>query len=140
DGRYADSFAAFDLDRAVAWANGTTDALIATAGRGGVFFQYGLYGADLSNHVQWVGVPGPHGAWLPARDCSGGERGVNSGSYDYVVTTFDGPNPQGDRTSSQRQWIRSDPAANEVLSEGPVAVYRLDGPLDPEGCSRTADR
>ncbi len=132
--RYARSFAFFDLDNAVAWANDLSGARIATAGRGGVFFQYGFYGDELSNHVQWVGLPGPHGAWLPAESCPEWRQAVNDGDYDYVVTTFDGPNPLSDTTSREREWVQGDPAAEEVLADDPVAVYRLNAPLDPSAC------
>ncbi len=134
DSRYENAFEFFDLDEAIAFANSTSDARIATAGRGGVFLQYGMYGSDISNHVQWVGLPGDHGAWLPADTCSQWRHAVNEGDYDYVLTTFDGPNPADDQTSVQREWIEGDPAARLVLQEGPVGLFELDGGLDEAGC------
>jgi hypothetical protein len=122
------------LDTAIAWANSARDERIATAGRGGVFFQYGLYGSDLSNEVQWVGEPGPRGAWLPLETCEEWREAVAAGGYDYVLTTYDRRFPASDETSREREWLRRDPAATALLREGPVTVYRLSGEPDPAGC------
>ena len=134
DARYENAFSFFELDEAIGFANGVSDTRIATAGRGGVFLQYGIYGADISNHVQWVGLPGPHGAWLPVETCEQWRQAVNDGDYDYVLTTFDGANPGNDETSVQRDWIEGDPAARLVLEDGPVGLFALDGELDLDGC------
>jgi hypothetical protein len=132
--RYADVLDGLHLDRAIAWANGVSDARIATAGRGGVFFQYGFYGEDLSNEVQWVGEPGPRGAWLPLETCAEWREAVGGGGYDYVVTTYDRRFPEADDTSREREWLRRDPAAEAISRDGPVTVYELSGPPDPAGC------
>jgi hypothetical protein len=134
--RYADVLDGLRLDAAIAWANSLRDSRIATAGRGGVFFQYGFYGADLSNEVQWLGEPGPRGAWLPIETCEAWRAAVDEGDYDFVVTTYDRRFPGLDDTSREREWIRRDPAARAIIREGPVTVYRLDGELDPTGCGR----
>jgi len=132
--RYADVLDGLHLDRAIAWANPVRDARIATAGRGGVFFQYGFYGDDLSNEVQWVGEPGPRGAWLPIETCEAYREALNDGGYDYLVTTYDRRFPGADETSREREWVRRDPAAEAVSRDGPVTVYELGGELDPSGC------
>ena len=134
DGRYAEVFPDFRVDSAIALANDVDNARIATAGRGGVFFQFGFYGDELSNEVQWVGEPGPRGAWLPIETCEAWREAVNGDDYDYVVTTYDMRFPGHDETSREREWIRRDPAAKEILEDGPVAVYELTGELDPAGC------
>ena len=134
ESRYADVLDGLHLDRAIAWANPLEQARIATAGRGGVFFQYGFYGNELSNEVQWLGEPGPHGAWLPIQTCERWREAVNEGGYDYVVTTYDRRFPGSDETSREREWIRRDPAAKALVRDGPVTVYELSGDLDPAGC------
>jgi hypothetical protein len=136
--RYADILDGFHLDGPIAWANDLSGARVATAGRGGVFFQYGFYGRDISNYVQWVGAEGEYGAWLPLRRCPEWREAVNDGGYDYVVTTYDERTPGTDGSSTEREWIRDDPAAREVYFEAPVAIYALRGPLDPRGCPANA--
>ncbi len=124
--RYADVLDGLHLDRAIAWANPVSGARIATAGRGGVFFQYGFYGHDLSNEVQWLGEPGPRGAWLPIETCERYREALNEGGYDYVVTTYDRRFPGADQTSREGEWIRRDPAAEAISTDGPVTVFELD--------------
>jgi hypothetical protein len=34
----------------------------------------------------------------------------------------------------ERSWIEGDPAAEVVLADGPLSVYRIAGPLDSAGC------
>lgn len=132
--RYADVLDGLHLDRAISWANEVSGARIATAGRGGVFFQYGFYGTDLSNEVQWVGEPGARGAWLPLETCESWRGAVANGEYDYVVTTYDRRFPEDDETSREREWLRRDEAAEAISRDGPVTVYELDGAPDPDGC------
>jgi hypothetical protein len=138
--RYQDILDGFHLDGPIALVNEISDAEVATAGRGGVFFQYGFYGNDLSNRVQWLGTEGEYGAWLPLRSCPEWRAAINAGGYDYVVTNYDERTPGDDRTSVEREWIRGDPAAREVLMEAPVAIYELEGELDPDGCPDDAPR
>jgi hypothetical protein len=132
--RYASVLEGLHLDEAIEWAKPLRDARIATAGRGGVFFQYGFYGDELANEVQWLGVPGPRGAWLPIESCEGFREALNDGDYEYVVTTYDRRFPGADQTSREREWIVRDPAAEALQSDGPVTVYELTGELDPAGC------
>ena len=125
--RYADALEGLHLDRAIAWANPVSGARIATAGRGGVFFQYGFYGDDLSNEVQWLGEPGPRGAWLPIETCEAFREALNEGDYDYAVTTYDRRFPDADQTSREGEWLRRDPAVEAISTDGPVTVFELRG-------------
>ena len=147
DKRYANVLDGLHLDEAIEWAKPISDARIATAGRGGVFFQYGFYGDRLTNEVQWLGVPGPRGAWLPIESCERFRQALNDGGYEFVVTTYDRRFPGADQTSREREWIVRDPAVEPLVNDGPVTVYELSGPLDPSGCGargggrgRAADR
>ena len=66
--------------------------------------------------------------------CPAWRRAVDAGGYRYVVTTFDPYLPYDLKSSPEGRWTGTDPAAEVVVSEPPVRVYRLTGPLDPAGC------
>jgi hypothetical protein len=126
------------LPSTYAWAQGIRDARV---GITGFFLQYPLYGRDASNHVQYVGMRGPHGAYAPPRDCRSWAAAVNDGNYDFVVTAPPNfPAPYGRRPEGvEAGWTRRDPAAREVQVEAAVgrarvAVFRLSGDLDPRLC------
>src|SRR6185312_1835917 len=48
-----------------------------------IFGQYGFYGGDLTNHVKYIGVPGPNGTYRLATTCQSFRRQINAGDYDY---------------------------------------------------------
>ncbi len=133
DGRYQNVQGFFHAGGAIAWAQGVRDSRIAVGGRRGVFYQYGFYGPDSSNWVQWIGREGPHGAYLPVRSCAQWRNAVDAGDYAYVVTT---PDLIGQSFSRAGRWTQGDPAAQRVLRDGPVSVFKLDGALDPSGCGK----
>jgi hypothetical protein len=133
DHRYLNVVGFFHAREAIAWAQDLRDSRVAVGGRRGVFYQYGFYGPDASNWVQWVGREGPHGAYLPIRSCEAWRRAVDDGDYSYVVTT---PDLIGQTFSRTGSWTRGDPAAKRLISDGPVSVFRLRGRLDPAGCPR----
>jgi hypothetical protein len=132
--RYEDSGHSLGLTGAFRWARDLREARIAIGGIRGVFNQYPFYGSDLSNHVQWLGYRGEHEAWLRIPDCERWRRAIDSGGYDYVVTTYDPfvPGPLTD--TKEALWTRRDPATREILDDGPVSVFEVTGPLDPTGC------
>ena len=89
--RYADpSFTTPGLNAAFAWAQGITDARIATTSTR----QYPLYGRDLSNEVTYVGTEQPHGGFTAPATCPQWRRLLNEGHYTYVVTTRDRIEPR----------------------------------------------
>jgi hypothetical protein len=106
---------------------------------------YPLFGERLSNRVEQVAHRGPNGAFLPIRACRTWRTALADGGYRYVVTSppllpysaegvifgaaFD------PKTSPERRWTGSDPAATPIAREGKITVFRLDGPPDPGGCS-----
>jgi hypothetical protein len=126
----------FDLDDAFAWAKDTSGERIAVAGTSGAYNQYGLYGDRLDNHVQYVGQTGPGGNFTRIGKCADFREALNDGGYDYLVTTpdLDLNNPVRARTSPERGWVEGDPAADEILRVGRVAVFRLTGELATGGC------
>lgn len=126
--------------KAFAWARTQHDQRIGIAGGGEIFFgQFGFYGADLSNYVNYIGVPGPNGEYRLATTCRAFRQRINAGHYTYLVTsqyswdTIDSP-----YAHPYQAWIAHAPQVKEVLQEDvspqPDFVYKLNGPLNPAGC------
>lgn len=120
---------------------------IAVAGSGAIFFaQYGLYGADRSNYVQYVGVESDRGTYRLATTCERFREKINEGNFDYLVTTqYTQDSPDAQNRYPVRAWVKDDPAVREV-KEGfededymsqPAWVYAIEGDLDPAGCGDT---
>ncbi|MGH2984922.1 MAG: hypothetical protein ACRDK5_11860 [Solirubrobacterales bacterium] len=128
----------FDLDDAFAWAKDTGGERIAVAGTSGAYNQYGLYGDRLDNYVQYVGQTGPGGNFTRIGKCADFREALNDGGYDYLVTTpdLDLNNPVRARTSPERGWVEGDPAVEEIVRAGRVAVFRLNGELAADGCAQ----
>jgi hypothetical protein len=111
-----------------------------------IFGQYGFYGNDVSNHVEYIGVKGPHGANRLPTTCEQLRSLVNEGEYDYVVTsqyTQDtGPYNAGVPNPYQFPvfaWLKGDPAMKLVVkdflaSPQPDYVFKVEGELDPSAC------
>jgi hypothetical protein len=130
--RYADpSFTAPGLNAAFRWAQGITDERIATTSTR----QYPLYGRDLSNHVDYIGIERPHGGFIAPTTCSQWRRLINAGNYDYVVTTRDRMEPRKPPYPPSAAWTAG-PEATVVLRKPPTVVYKLRSKLDPSACSR----
>ena len=119
---------------AVRWARDLRDAKVAISGVRGVFNQYPFYGTDLSNEVQWLGVKGPEGAFLRIPTCAEWRRALAEGGYTHVVTLYDPFSPGALTDTKEALWTREDPAAKQVLRDGPVSVFELDGAPDPAAC------
>ncbi len=124
---------------AVRWARDLTDAKVAVGGIRGVFNQYPFYGTDLSNEVQWLGVEGPDGAYERIATCAEWRQALADGGYTHVVTTYDPFNPGGLTDTKEALWTRRDPAAKQVLRDGPVSVFELDGAPSAAGCAGLPD-
>jgi hypothetical protein len=134
DGRYASRAGGNPEDSAFMWARDVEDARIGTV----IARQYPLYGTDLSNRVEYVGERGPEGSFTPVRSCERWREALDEGGYEYVVTGFREPTEElGTRPDEPREaaWTRDDPAAEEIVHDEDVSVFRLDGPLDPAGCA-----
>jgi hypothetical protein len=131
----------FQLDDAVRWAKPTSGVRIGVAGTSGAYNQYGFYGDDLANHVQYVGRHLPEADFQAIEQCPEFREAVNAGHYDYLVTTpeLDLNDPATARPSPERGWVTGDPAAEEILRSGRVSVFRL-GELSPGGCAKPTDR
>lgn len=128
--RYADpSFTTPGLNAAFAWAQGITNARIATTSTR----QYPLYGRDLSNEVTYVGEEQPHGGFTAPTNCRAWRRLLNNGNYTYVVTSRDRIEPGKPPYPPTSRWTNA-PGATVVLRKPPTVVYKLKGPLAPSGC------
>jgi hypothetical protein len=101
---------------------------------GGFANDYPLYGADLSNRVQYLGVTLPHGGFRPTRSCREWRAALAAGRYDDVVLSRSPLARQ--RLPAEVAWTATDPAAHLVLRRGVTRVFRLDGPPDPASCPR----
>ena len=137
--RYENLSPQLKLADAVRWARDVRGATVAVGGIRGVFNQYPFYGTDLSNHVQWLGTEGEDGAFERIPTCAEWRQALADGGYTHVVTTYDPFNPGELTDTKEALWTREDPAAREVLRDGPVSVFELSGPPDPAACGDLPD-
>lgn len=130
ENRYANpSFTTPGLNAAFQWFRDVADARIATTSTR----QYPLFGADLSNRVDFIGIERPHGGFTAPTACPEWRRLLNAGEYDYVVASRDRIEPGKPRYPPTASWTES-PDAEVVLRKPPTVVFRLTGPLNPSTC------
>jgi hypothetical protein len=120
------------------WARPLRDKRIGIVGSGEIFFsQYGFYGVDLSNRVDFVGVPGDRGTYRLATTCGQLRRRINAGDYDFlVISQYTQDAADAEYRYPIRAWTKTDPALEEILAEEEVTpqpdwVYEVKGELDP---------
>ncbi|HET7418465.1 MAG TPA: hypothetical protein VFJ61_12660 [Solirubrobacterales bacterium] len=111
-----------------------------------IFGQYGFYGNDATNHVEYIGVRGPHGANRLPTTCQALRRTINAGDYDYLVmsqyTQDTGPYNTGVPNPYQfpvYAWVKNDPAVKLVVDDTKASpqvdyVFEVKGKLDPGAC------
>ncbi len=128
---------AFSMNRAFAWAKGVSGARIGIVGMSGAFWQYPFAGDGDENTVRYVGTRGGAGSFEAISTCRAWRRELQRGGYDFVVTTprLDPWRPFAGGPSPESRWTRGDPAAHEIVAQGPVRVYALSRPMSPEDCS-----
>jgi hypothetical protein len=131
DHRYRDTPGEIAVSAIFPWTRTVTGSRIAIAGD---FFQFPYYGARLDNHVQYVGVPGPHGAFLKATTCRQWRAQLNKGRYDYVVVAPPAFARLGGH-QPEEAWVGDDPNAERVAGTKAVVAWKLHGPLDPARCA-----
>jgi hypothetical protein len=128
--------------KAYEFARGQHDKRIAIAGSGEIFFgQYGYYGADLSNHVQYIGVPGPNGTYRLATTCHEFKRQINAGDYDYLIVSQFTMDLDGPYQFPTYAWVKEDPAMKQIIEEPEIApqadyVFKINGKLHPDSCGK----
>ena len=128
--------------RAYAFARRQHDKRIGIAGSGEIFFgQYGFYGADDSNYVQYIGVPGPRGTYRLATSCAQFKRRINAGDYDYlIISQYTQDSPDAPYWYPIYAWIKNDPALEKVIEETEITpepdwVFRVKGRLETASCA-----
>lgn len=128
--------------RAYTFAHNLHGKRIGIAGSGEIFFgQYGFYGANLDNHVQYIGVPGANGTYRLTTSCRGLRRQVNAGDYDYLISSrFTSDSLDSPYWYRIYYWLRTDPGLEQVLAEPEITpqpdyVFEVNGKLDPAGCA-----
>jgi hypothetical protein len=131
ESRYSDpTFTTPGLNAAFAWADDISDSRIATTSTR----QYPLFGTDLSNHVDFIGIERSHGGFEAPTTCRAWRRELNEGHYDYVVTTRDRLEPGKPPYPELAGWTEG-PGAKPILRKPPTVVFQLNGALDPSACS-----
>ncbi|HYL52900.1 MAG TPA: hypothetical protein VEZ15_13080 [Acidimicrobiia bacterium] len=117
------------------WARHVHDARIGIVG---FFLQYPLYGADLSNYVQYIAKRDADGTSSRITDCIAWRSAIDEGRYDYVVATTPGYPFATKQPALEATWTRSDPAATQLLQVsaggGKAWLFRINGQLDAAHC------
>ncbi len=131
--------------KAFEFAHKQQNKRIGIAGSGEIFFgQYGFYGANLNNYVQYIGVPGPDGAYRLATSCRQFRERINAGNYDYLILSqFTQDSEDAPYWYPIYAWVKNDPALEQVIEEPEITpepdwVFRVKGKLDPAGCAGSA--
>jgi hypothetical protein len=128
--RYADpTFTTPGLNAAFKWAQNITDARIATTSTR----QYPLFGRDLSNHVDYLGIERSRGGFTAPTTCPQWRHLLNAGDYDYVIASRDRIEPGKPTYPATAAWTTSS-ESEVVLRVPPTVVYKLNGKLDPPAC------
>jgi hypothetical protein len=106
-----------------------------------IFGQYGFYGGDLSNRVQYIGVKGPNGTYRLPTSCPQFRSLINEGDYDYLIMSqYTQDSPEAEYRFPIYAWVKDAPALKLVVAEPeifpqPDYVFKVNGKLDPAGCA-----
>ena len=123
------TFTAPGLNAAFAWSRDISDARIATTSTR----QYPLFGTDLSNQVQYLGLERPHGGFEAPTTCHQYLQLLNEGDYQYVIATRDRLEPGKAPYPPLAGWL-DQAGARPILRTPPTVVFKLNGPLSPSAC------
>jgi hypothetical protein len=127
--------------KAYTFAHNQSDKRIGIAGSGEIFFgQYGFYGRDLDNYVQYIGVEGPQGEYRLPTSCRRFRRLINEGGYDYlIISRYTQDAADSPYWYPIYAWVKTDPAVEQLIEDDVTPqtafVFRVDGELDPDGCA-----
>jgi hypothetical protein len=131
ESRYkAPTFTAPGLNAAFAWSRDITGARIATTSTR----QYPLFGTDLSNQVQYLGIEQPHGGFKPPANCRQYLQLLKEGDYDYVIATRDREEPGKPSYPPSAKWTEA-AGGKALLRKPPAVVFELPTHLRPSACS-----
>jgi len=131
----APTFTAPGLNAAFAWSRDITDARIATTSTR----QYPLFGTDLSNEVQYLGLEQPHGGFKPPVTCQQYLQLLKQGNYDYVVATRDRVESRKPSYPPAAKWTEA-AGGKALLRTPPTVVFKLNGPPRPSACGGDVSR
>jgi hypothetical protein len=145
---YAKRYAAakfVTVGRPSVWARRVHGARI---GYVGYLLHYPLYGQDLSNRVEYVGVHGPHGAFGSVPNCRAWVSELRRRRYHYIVAAPVGAvglaaKGQEHAEPVEARWSRRIPGVVTVLHArvAKTWVFRLPRHLaTPRACSRVRRR
>jgi hypothetical protein len=128
------------LGAAYEWARGVQNAKIGLSGTMGALFQYGLWGPDSSNDVEYVGQKGSRGSFHEIPACPEFLAALNEGDYDYIVTTpaYHQDDPAADTAPATSEWVSRTGNVQRVAGANLVDVWRVTGPLNPLACAAPA--
>ena len=126
----APTFTAPGLNAAFAWSRDITDARIATTSTR----QYPLFGTDLSNHVQYLGIKQPHGGFKSPATCHQFLQLLEEEHYDYVIATRDRQEPGKPPYPPSARWTEA-AGGKPLLRTPPTVVFELPAHLRPSACS-----
>ncbi|HVS99101.1 MAG TPA: hypothetical protein VHE08_01150 [Solirubrobacterales bacterium] len=109
-----------------------------------IFGQYGFFGNPPTNEVDFIGVPGPNGAYRLATSCPQLMRRINAGDYDYVVMSrYTQDSESTPYWYPIYAWVKADPALEQVIAEPHIVpepdwVFKVNGELSPRYCPTRA--
>jgi hypothetical protein len=126
----APTFTAPGLNAAFAWSRDIEDSRIATTSTR----QYPLYGIDLSNQVQYLGIHRPHGGFEAPKTCQEYLQLLNEGNYDYAIATRDRLEKGKPPFPPLAKWLEH-AGAHPILRKPPTVVFQLTDKLSPSACS-----
>ena len=111
------------------WAGGVREERLGVVGS---LFQYPFYGASLSNTVEQLGRPLPHGGFDPTtRSCSALRELIDDRGLDYVVTVPRGIEFRQElKPPPEQRCLEADTAARRVFGAGlgTPSVYAVERP------------
>jgi hypothetical protein len=105
-----------------------------------IFGQFGFFGADLSNEVEYIGQKGPHGALRLPTTCHQFRRLIDEGEYDYVIMSqYTQDSALAEYWYPIYAWIKKSPGLEKVVEEPliypePDYVFKVTGPTNPAEC------
>jgi hypothetical protein len=136
-------------ERAYAYAQRLQHQRIGIIGDSEIIFgQYGFFGNPPTNEVQFIGVPGPHGAYRLPTSCPQFMERINAGNYDYLImsrsTEDSRDSPEyGHYFYPVYEWVKEDPALKKVIEEPTIVpqpdyVFKVNGQVSPQYCPTPA--
>jgi hypothetical protein len=107
-----------------------------------IFGQYGFFGNPPTNEVDYIGVPGPHGAYRLATTCRAFRSRINAGNYGYLIMSkYTQDSQQAEYWYPIYAWVKNSPALEQIIEEPTIVpepdyVFKVKGKLDPAECAQ----